>query len=148
MIDFEKIKAIAINETIKFNKPELADDFVQFSAEALLRGRKATVGQLFIDFIRQEFGDSRKTKRPERLKFNNSLQWEDWMDQEVVDKHDLDFTKMVDKFEGMDRSILILHYVWGMTLKEIGYAVGLSESGVSLRFTDINKRLVKRYGNA
>lgn len=147
MIDFEKIKAIAASETRKFDKPELTDDFIQFAAEALLRGRKATVGQLFIDFIRQEYGDSRHQTHW-HFKFNNSVELEDGMEGHVVDQHDLDFTRIVDKFEGVDRSILILHYVWGMTLKEIGYAVNLSESAVSLRMTDINKRLVKRYGNA
>lgn len=147
MIDFEQIKGIATAKVKSFGRPELADDFVQFTLEALLRGRKATVAQLFIDFVRQEFGDNR-AKENREFKFNNSVEWEEYMDQEVLDQHDLDFTRIVDKFEGTDRSILILHYVWGMTLKEIGYAIGVTESRVCQMKTEIDKKLIKRYGNA
>lgn len=122
------------------------DDFKQFMFEKYLGGRKTKVALLFVDYIRQEFGDSRHESTT--FKFNNAVEWEDSMDSEVVEQYDFDFDNMINKFEGVDRSILILFYRWGFTNKEISDVLGVTEGRITQRTQEIERKLRKRFGNA
>ena len=144
--DYDRLKGIAKALTKRFNKPELTDDLVSFASEAIVRGRKATVKQLYVDFLRQEFGDSRGLSST--FKLANALEWEDYMDMEVLDSHSVDFNKIVNSFKGEDKAVLVLYYQWSLTMKEIGNVFGCSEASISIRFKEINNKLKGKFGHA
>lgn len=144
--EFNKLKKIAHGLTKKFNRYDLKDDFVQYAAENLIKGRKAHVKQLFIDFIREEIGDSRR-ESSRSIRFNNTKELKDTMFDPVVDKHNVDFDKIVNSTEESDRHILLLYFQLGYTMKEIGQKVGISEGRVSQKFSEIMFKLNKKYGN-
>ena len=143
---YDQLKGIAKALTRRFQKPELTDDLVSFASEALIRGRKATVKQLYIDFMRQELGDSRRETG--EFKFNNAVEWEDYMDVEVHDVHTVDFNNIVDNFKGNDRAMIVLYYKWGLSMKEIGDTLGCSEATICMTFKDINKKIKGFVGHA
>jgi RNA polymerase sigma factor (sigma-70 family) len=144
--EFKKLNKIATDLTKKFNRYDLKDDFVQYAAEKLIKGRKAQVKHLFVDFIREEIGDPRwDTSRS--IKFGNSKELNETMFEPVIDEYNLDFKKIVNSTEENERSILILYFQLGYTMKEIGQKIGVSEGRVSQKFSEIMFKLNKKYGN-
>lgn len=148
-IQFDNLSDLACRLTKNFNRSDLSDDFTQYAVEHLLNGRKATMKQLFVDFIRQELGDSRasgdalyKTGAPKKIK--QFTLWEEYMDKSAEDKHNFDYNAIVDKLEGPQRTMLVLYYEWGFELKEIGKALGVSESRVSQVLKQLNVDLKKK----
>lgn len=142
--DVNRLKQIAMSETGKFGQIELCDDFIQFAAEALLRGRKATVKQLFTDFIREEYGDSRyQTHAKISPKHLVGLDQVDFGSYD--DKHHSEYNFLLNSYKGTDRVILVLYFEWDMSLKEIGHTLGISEGRVSQILKTLTKNLRKRY---
>jgi DNA-directed RNA polymerase specialized sigma subunit len=122
------------------------DDFKQFMFEKYLGGRKGKVSQIFIDYIRYEFGDSRHEN--ETFRFNKAVEWEESMDTEVFDQHEVDLNRILNSFKGEERTMMTLYHKWGFTYKEIGETLGYSEAKVFLIMKDLNRKVRKVFGNA
>ena len=142
--DITRLKQYAFNEVKKFGRLDLLDDFTQFAAEAIVRGRKATVPQLFIDFIRDTLGDSRYdgSRKP---KSKSMVGLEYLKGTGYVDKHSIDYNSITEFYDGVERAILILYYKWGMTMAEVGDVLGVSEGRVSQIFKELSIDLKKNF---
>lgn len=120
-----------------------ADDFAQEVYISLSGGRKATFKRLLVDFMRQNFGD---TRYPNSMK--NKLQYHSEIDPDLMStpaaEFESDFDTVVKMVEPRDRTILILKYYWGLEQCEIAHALGISEGRVTQLLKDIMLRLRKK----
>ena len=64
------------------------------------------------------------------------------------DADDIDFKIMTKTCTQQERITVILHFKWGMTLKEVGEILNLSEGRTSQILKECEKKLGKRFGNA
>lgn len=142
-IDYEKLTRIAKSITWQYHDEQLTEDFTQIVLLANFNGRKASVGQLLIDFLRQEFGDNRYN-RNRNLKFANLISMEEYMDTGVMDYKEDEFLEIIDLFEGDNRTVLMLLYKWGFSMKEVGEVLGVTESRVCQIHKELSKRLVNK----
>jgi len=127
---------------------DIEDDFAQYCLLRYLEGSKATVEQLLVDFLRKNYGRP-KGRRNMTIKNTMSLSnSEEVLQQVSVNEHNSDFSKIMDKLEGVERTIAVLHFKWDFTLKEIGEVLDVSESRVSQLLSALNSKFRKRYGNA
>lgn len=122
---------------------ELADDFSQVAAMALYRGRKATLPQLFTDYLRQEKGDPRSV----RYEMYRS-EYAAWLDYTMHEQEThspvmstVAWEDSLSELEPVTRACLVLSYEWGLTLKEIANCFGLSEGRISQVMTKVKQEL-------
>lgn len=128
----------------KRGRHELADDFSQEAVIALITGRKATIPQLYVDFLRKEYGDLRSPHgraRSSSLLYGTSLDQPASEDDatllhELVPSHGgdsgpvgIDWRHRVT-FRGRDALIAELRYDEGMSEKDIADILGVTESRV------------------
>lgn len=122
---------------------DCADDFAQEAYLALARGRKAQLRELWVDFLRGTFGDNRSLKSIKRI-----IQYEDVL-PEVEFYSDSEegvlWDSVLNNLSAEERLPIVLYFQWGLTLKEIGYTIGVSEGRVSQQMTAIMKNLKKRF---
>lgn len=142
-IDYEKLTRIAKSVTRQYQDTQLTEDFTQEVLIAAFNGRKATVKQLLVDYLRQEFGDNRYNK-DRSLKFANLVSLEEYMDTSTIEYKEEEFLEIVDLLDGNDRTVLMLLYKWGFSFKEVGEVLDVSESRVSQIHKEISKRLVTK----
>lgn len=119
---------------------EEADDFAQFMAEKFLAGRRgATIGQMFIDYLRQEYGDSRRVKsittKNERRFYkqltpaNQPRSGPNLVSLSLTIAEDVDAA--MRKIEDPNiRVMYVLYGLYGFTLDEIGWMFGMTGSAV------------------
>ena len=90
------------------------------------------------------------------LKANGSLQNDDDMPIDLVLPPDREAAQWLSTLEPTERAVIVLHYKWGLDLKEIGDCFGFSESRAcrikqqaleSMRGTATLKARSYRYGN-
>lgn len=134
--DYSILRARAIKEVSKFNKLDLLDDFIQFAALAILRGRKATVKQLFVDFIRNTYGDTRFASA--KFNFKHCVQFEPAIHGEsTFMESKIDFDTCIDYVETSAllgpryAAILVLYFKYDYNLADIAKTHGISEGRVS-----------------
>lgn len=113
-----------------------ACDFAQEFVIAKNNGRRTSIENLFIDYLRKHHEDRRgkKVKPKKEIPIGLLLDERDSTLEgfRVQDgnQYILDYaTKLKDK----ERCIFLLYYIWGMTEKEIGFCFGITGSSVSLK---------------
>lgn len=122
-----RAKIVACKKGFKREK----DDFSQYAIIKLLAGRKATLEQLLIDYMRD--GYSRKTKKRH---FEN-LEYQEWTTPHL-DKHFasegldqiLKILEKVDKSSRL-RTMIVLKYLWGFKDLEIAYCFNVTQGRIS-----------------
>lgn len=112
---------------------EHAEDFAQWAVLKFIEGRKASVPQLYVDFLRLELGDGRtKGKRPKACS--------DTVLEKIPAKaKDTDFSG--GQLESFDRALVFLIYKWGFSEVEVAECFGVGKSRVSQRLKRVKKEL-------
>lgn len=134
------------------NSEEDAEDFAQFSVEKWLSGRKATVDQLYTDFLRQTYGDSRlpggRARSVARLTESSVCDFQiagdrfaDFPDSKT---HVRDGIRFLGGESKIDRACYLLFYMWDFSAEEVGALFGFTAKAVHQRIGVIQKRLKKR----
>lgn len=136
---------------IKRKHPQLADDFAQEAAFALSRGRKATFEQLFTDFLRTGYGDTRSNSGAARSRATLTAKTIDTHDfgglptaiardwrMPIIDRKHFKF------WDTTERCIAILRFEWGFSEAEIADCFGVTESRVCQRIKRIQGCLSER----
>lgn len=126
-----------------------AEDFAQECYMKIQAGRNASVGQIFIDYLRQRYGRT-SVKKPYTTQ--QLINYEQLNDNAVVDEDPKKWDQRVildvaHFLEGEQRIIFILRYIWGFSEPEIGFCFGLTMSAISLRIKAIHEVLAKRVKN-
>jgi hypothetical protein len=88
MIDIKQFHHKAKQYAIRRGHEETSDDFAQEAAIAYFRGRKASIGQLFIDFLRKEYGDCRVRGNSKNKLRRNNIVYIDAIREEDVGQND------------------------------------------------------------
>lgn len=131
--------------TQKGYSQEWAEDFAQDACERVFKGRKGSVSQLLVDYIRATQGSTRQeTDRTVRFElFEQSID-EQRIAVPARSMTEPDLLKYLNLLSGEERVIVALKFVWDMTEPEIGFVLGVSYSRISQRLKDIRARLLKR----
>lgn len=139
----------------KRGRPELAEDFAQEIFVAFARGRRATIEQLFVDFLRQHQGDSRtpggramQVARARAVSLDEPCE-----DGGQVLRHELvgrpergpddllDHLGCSGLFEGEDVQLYRLHFIEQRQNTDIADLYGVSESRISQRVNRMRERI-------
>jgi DNA-directed RNA polymerase specialized sigma subunit len=151
-MEADRIKAIRASAIYKATQKgyplEWAEDFAQEACERIFHGRKATVSQLLIDYVRETQGATRHAEN-KRIKLELHA---DGFDDEVLSDPGItgtepDLLNYLNLLEGDDRAIMALKFAWDMTEPEIGAVFGVSGSRISQKVKEITARLRKRLNN-
>lgn len=148
--NLEDVRKRAIYSAHKFGFGELAEDIAQEVVLDFLEGRSesSTVDQVAIDVIRRRFGrpgtpnfESRKS-----LRLAQSIVTEDG--EETIGACDSELAGMRGDIERglrclspVERLIFELSHIFGMKQKEVADELGVTESRVSQRLTQIESKL-------
>lgn len=98
------------------------DDFAQFATMACLRGRRAKLSYLLVDWIRETHG---RRAKPAVIPVKPIVIDASYLDYERDAKVVLNF------FGPKTQSVFRHYYLDGWTMKEVGEELGVSESRVS-----------------
>lgn len=143
-LDLNKIRKTAMAKSKGFSK-EIQEDFAQYAMIRIHEGATSKVSMLLVDFLREEFGRTRKdgTPNPKAALTLNPLQLttENMPRSEQV--HSLDYDRILSALSPEDRAYLTLQNKWGFTLQEIGDTFGVTEGRVSQVLTEVYKKLRK-----
>ena len=130
-----KAKRIAKRDGYEF----LADDFSSWATLKFIEGRKAKISQMLVDFLRLEFGRSSNKKVLSRI-LNQEYDDLRTIDRSKLNMDLVEFEQFLNSIiDQKDRAIVILYCIWNLTIKEIGYCFGISESRISQIFKKIGK---------
>lgn len=151
--DWNKYKNACLNYARHYNRPDDADDFAGWACLKVFEGRKASIKNLFIDYLRNEYGSTgllRHTDNPRKIKKNMCKQSID--DTAVnlnlraasrTERNFGDSEYLLKNLSRYERTVLILREIWGFDEKEIAYCFGITESGICLQLKKIQSRLQK-----
>lgn len=129
----KKIKSYSI---FKFKNPQDREEFQNFCLMHFERGRKAELAQLYVDFLRQYYGDVRReTGRlksealiSNRTQFNDDKCIKIGQEYEELAKNEVD--DLLSCLNKRQRAIIILRGYWGLSFEEIAYIFNVSESRI------------------
>lgn len=124
---------------------EDAKDFASWITTKRLEGATGTLGQLYVDFLRQEYGRTGKS-RPSRSaeKKRQSRVVMEYDSGQHADPKKTDISSYISCFHGIERAILTLCYKWEFNEAEIADCFGVTESRICQRLKGIQSRLRQR----
>lgn len=138
----------------------IAEDFAQDACLKISQGRKTSLVNIFTDYRRQQFGDTRFDSGAQRQLLTTRIlstspfeespehDWTesciDFRDPRTFPDQFRSLSDLLNGFYGIERAIMILLGQWGMSEVEIGNIFGVSESRISQRLKGIQKRLYAR----
>jgi hypothetical protein len=140
----------------KNGRPELAEDFAQEVLLAVTQGRRATVDQLFVDYLREQFGSSRNPGgRARQMAGRRTVSLDEEVGEEgsSILRHELiggterDLPSLGDRgrsahlFAGIEADIYQMIFVEEQTLDQVGDHFGVSESRISQRVNSMRTRI-------
>lgn len=117
-----------------------AEDFAQECLLKIQSGRRSSVENLFIDFIRSQqgrFKEKRTAKAREMLSY-------DLFNERVhgrIEEGNSLTVSLAENLDGQEKAIFCLRYLWGFTELEIAYCFGLTEYAVCHRLRKTRKIL-------
>jgi DNA-directed RNA polymerase specialized sigma24 family protein len=129
------IRKAAIKHAAKWNFPEEGEDFAQFACEAFLRGRKATMHLLWIDYLRALFGYSDDGLGGVKM-------WKR-LDRDIEDDRITQLVTLPNYEELTERQRVCLFLIAfvGCDRAEVAQILGLSGGRISQIFHEIKDRL-------
>lgn len=118
-----------------------AEDFAQECVMGRVNGRTTTIGNLFVDYLRKNFGRNqlkREAKAREQISYQAIVEDDThtYQDSNIVPALIKDFSKE-------DRCIFLLKYIWGFSIKEIAYCFGMKESAVLYKIKQFKRIATK-----
>lgn len=120
----KKVWSSAKNYARSMGLIDECEDFAQIATMELLGGRRASVQQIYIDYLRRKLGRSNR-----KNELNFSLSSVEDIEKKIEDS--ILFDDLVGKLKRRDRNIYILYYRWGLYEREVAQIIGISESRVS-----------------
>jgi DNA-directed RNA polymerase specialized sigma24 family protein len=122
---------------------EYAEDFAQFALLYISKGRKATVAQLWVDFLRHEFG--KKNEEHHEAKLAEKLGYLEMTNiREDFSRYEPTLSSVgkecQSKLHGIERAVFTL-LCYGFTLEEIGDMFGVTEGRIGQHMMEIKKKL-------
>ena len=114
----------------QMNNIENAEDFACWSMIKFIKGRKVRISRLYVDYLRDIRADSRNEAYEEQInvKFPQKQYDERIGPGDGPNEHLVELNLMLNRLDKIDRAVIILYYIWGLTEKEIGYCFGLTEA--------------------
>lgn len=143
----KRIHQAAMNHARKYGyDTQECEDFAQEATLLIHENPARRIDLLFIDYLRETFGDNRhtgkrSTAKKSILNMRGSLDTVNEDDLMVNPQFDLDFNRYQNLLTQTDRTIITLLYKWDFTLGEVGECLGVSESRVSQMLTELKKKL-------
>jgi DNA-directed RNA polymerase specialized sigma24 family protein len=134
---------------IKKGFPQLADDFRQEAAMGML-GPKQKIEHAFIDFLRKYLGAKNRNphiyeaKKAERTA-SRDLDRIEMLYNPLPEVPFDDILKAIPN--NIDRAVVSLYFVWGLSCREIGLCFGVSESRICKRLNSSLETLKTTYYN-
>lgn len=138
----EEHHLLAFNTACRKGHRADAEDFAQDYALKQLEGSKQPAKFALIDWLRATYGETRtdngrKSRRPKLRSYEDhpvgiTLPQ---AEEEMMAKQALD---LLDEKE---RAVVILYFVWGFSLMEIGHVFGVTESRISGYLTAVLKKV-------
>lgn len=111
-----------------------ADDFASFCVAQLYSsktGQLIALWKLFAEYKRQEFGDTRTSDGFAKAYANHHKGSRSLRQSQIDDKYKRIFELVEDlNLTGENRTLVLLHVLWGFTIKELSLITGLPESTV------------------
>lgn len=105
------------------------------------QGLHQTVEQAVLDIIHKDYGEigseKNEFRKAERKYY---LPLDEVFDHANNQEERLQWKQRIEGLKSTDRAIMILRYLWGLQLKEIGHCFGVGES----RVNQIIKKIVKQ----
>ena len=123
---------------------EIVEDFPSWAFIRISEGSRSRIDQLFVDFLRLNLGasESGKSLRKElRLAGGNELEYDLALDCVELPGEALEREQLWEMVPEKDRKILKLYFAEGLTKKEIGELLGVSEARISQRMSASLKEL-------
>jgi len=137
--DIKKLLLRAKKVAIRKGFEREAEDFSQVAVMKLMKGRKATLDQLLIDYLRENYTrTNKKGSKPNKVVLDVYNMKELSVDHLVHTTSPLDLynfnqiLKRLDRHKnrGQLRCFLVLRYLWGFNQQEIAHCFGITESRV------------------
>lgn len=132
----------------KYWHPDEAEDIAQSVLLAFIKNpqSKQTVEQAVIDYVRQNGGRSRGGALRIKLLDRKHCLPEEYLSTHSSTTrstgHELQsFERYLNNLETSDRCIAVLRFVWELSVEEIGYCFGVSDSRISQRLTSIQAKI-------
>lgn len=143
--NFLKLMGFARNVARRKGYHQHADDFAAEVAIKTIEGRKASTEQLFVDYLRKEYGDARLASGREKMRDRHAM-------QELADtvaastRNSAALEQLCGGFRiyGSSRAILVLYYKWGFHEAEIANCYGVTESRICQRLKEIQSSIYER----
>jgi DNA-directed RNA polymerase specialized sigma24 family protein len=126
--------------------PEDAEDYAQDVAATFAEkpDSRQTVQQALIDVIRRDRGDPRVSKlRVREGHYEHVPEHEAFMLAARPEHRLTGLYEMLPPDEP-ERALIVLHFGWGLTLREVGLVFGVGEACMSLKLKAALRRLRRR----
>jgi len=130
-----------------FISSEQREEFILFAIYKFYCGRKTSLRNLYVDFLRNTIADTRIStydKKKSILAFN-SLYSEN-LGKKKARKEDF-FDYLPNTLTQIQRAVIVLYFWWGFNNTEIGVCIGVCESRISQiknrAFLKIKKHLME-----
>lgn len=139
IIKFQKRARFVAN---KKGYPQLADDFAQEIIINWLEGhgQHQTVDQYFIDYLRQQYGRTGRPGGDARSRLDRTAEDITKIRNLAVEPEEQRSDRRFNHlFRGIQHTIYTLRFLEEMNLKEIGEILGVTESRISQRVSEIEK---------
>lgn len=147
--ELKRFKAKARARAIKSRLAHEADDFESYSVLKRIQGCKSTVDRLWIDYLRENYGDNRSKYRQNQMRLDPKPLSEN-IPAPVETARDLNFAFIQrflsndtdgSWFSQRDRTIMTLVYQWGFSQTEIADTLGVDLSRVTRILQEIEARI-------
>ena len=124
--------------------PSESEDFAAYAVEHIMQGRRASIGHLFIDYCRENFGARRNASGRIRSEANLSVaEFDEGLHHDPTNNPTTLDTGLLEGVPSEVRCAYILHYEWGLTLEEIARCFGILKTTLEKRMTYYH-RTIKR----
>jgi DNA-directed RNA polymerase specialized sigma24 family protein len=139
----KKLRGRAIYSATRKGHAEFAEDIAQ---SVLLkfcegRGKHQTVDQAVLDTLRSEYGVARNGSDVRKRNLFRAEPLEAVPRVRVDSSSGGDFERIIRVLRGTERAMVKLIYEWGFKAKEVGDLFGVTESRISQRLFEVQKRI-------
>jgi DNA-directed RNA polymerase specialized sigma24 family protein len=141
---FEMWQNRAKNMAARWGYRCCAEDFAQEVCLAISKGRKASMKQMFIDFLRREYGDYRFAGGDKKAASVRMLA-SPLAIERLSKEYGRPAIEMAKSLRYIERSLVILHYDWGFTVEEIAHCFGVGEPRIRKRLERLLDKLARPY---
>lgn len=120
----------------RYGLPQEAEDAAQTYHLKRLEGSALhqRPGFAFIDYIRSVRGDDREGRKPPQFLSERTLNRQAYGANEDLRLIWVDFQRLAEALQPMDRALVTLHVFFGLEFRELGLAFGFTESQACRRF--------------